>query len=748
MNNTPFTPTPIALALTAALATPISTVAMAEPSATGNKVFALDKVTVAATLTEQKIKDVSNTVSVLTSEAISENGATDIREMLRYETGIEVGSAGRFGLKGFNIRGMDENQVKILVDGITQDDSFNPGANFQRVNRNPIDIDTLKQVEVVKGPGSTLYGSNSIGGTVVFTTKDPTDYLKPQGDDITLTIGESYNSADEELKSSITLAGRTGTVEALLAFTHRDGNKLETQGTASGEGETRTIADPSNKESENILAKLQWHISEAHRLEFTLEDYQSEVQSNLLSENEFNDYSMYFGPGEYLSYANKSSDDSFERQRISLKHLWQANNTAFDTMSWQLSQQNSDTTHKTYDDVETSFLVGMIFGVPNGVRLKDYSHEVDTQQLDITFNKSIGNHTITYGLNKLEKDIDNQTNTFYLENQAPTEQGRYIPKVDSSSLGIFAQAQLNLLEDQLLLTTGIRYDDFEASAATDAQYTTELKDHDSDKMSLRLGSVYKITEATSVFTQYAQGFRAPDANDLYNQREGANYLHLANPELKPEESDSFEIGVRTESSIGSIEFSAFYNDYDNYIEQEYLNFGAPYTSGVSQNVNVAEATIKGAEIRSTLWLDETLGAPTGMALNLSMAYASGEGKASSDADSKPIDSIAPMKTIIGLSYESPNGKWGSILNTTLVKGKNKNDIAEEGNFTPGSYDIVDLTAYLKPIKALTLRASIHNIGDTKYWIWDDVRGVEEDKVGLDSYTQPGRNFSLSMNYQF
>ena len=156
------------LPLVAAIAACLSVPAYAEVA---KRTFTLNKVTVAATLAEEKVGDVPSSVSVVEADEIEQQLATDIGDVLRYEAGIEVESAGRFGLSGYNIRGMNENRVKIVVDGVEQAKSFTPGGDFQRISRNSIDIDALKQVEVVKGPASSLYGSDAIGGVVAFTTK-------------------------------------------------------------------------------------------------------------------------------------------------------------------------------------------------------------------------------------------------------------------------------------------------------------------------------------------------------------------------------------------------------------------------------------------------------------------------------------------------------------------------------------------------------------------------------------------------
>jgi len=136
-----------------------------------------ERVQVTATRSEREIADVPNTVSVIDREQMDDHLVRDIKDLVRYEPGISVTSSfGRFGMGGFRIRGLDSNRVRIQTDGIAVADAFSIGS-FSNAGRNLVDLDTIKQVEIVRGPSSSLYGSDALGGVVSFITKDPSDYL-------------------------------------------------------------------------------------------------------------------------------------------------------------------------------------------------------------------------------------------------------------------------------------------------------------------------------------------------------------------------------------------------------------------------------------------------------------------------------------------------------------------------------------------------------------------------------------------
>jgi hemoglobin/transferrin/lactoferrin receptor protein len=145
-------------------------------------------VTVTATRSEKKLQDAPVTASVISDQDIEDGLVKDIKDLVRFEPGVSVrraparftaagASTGRDGNAGFNIRGLEGNRVLILVDGVRVPDGYAFGA--QNMGRGDyVDLDTLKSVEIVRGPASALYGSDGLAGSVSYFTKDPSDLLK------------------------------------------------------------------------------------------------------------------------------------------------------------------------------------------------------------------------------------------------------------------------------------------------------------------------------------------------------------------------------------------------------------------------------------------------------------------------------------------------------------------------------------------------------------------------------------------
>ncbi|NQZ08524.1 MAG: TonB-dependent hemoglobin/transferrin/lactoferrin family receptor [Algicola sp.] len=694
------------------------------------RTYLLNKVTVAATLSEEKVNDVAGNVSVISAQDLLDNGATNIADMVRYQPGVEVavqaGQGGRFGLKGMNIRGMDENRVKIVVDGVDQADAFAPaGSPYQRAGRNYVDIDSMKQIEIVKGPASSLYGSDAIGGVVAFTTKDPADVLAA-GDNTAGSAKIQYHSVDNTQTESFTIANRTGQLESLLVYTRRNGEAVENHSDSEK-------PDPLDFESDNILAKLQYQANEQHRFGFTAERFESYTETDVQSQ---------LG-GSYSEYY--IGKDTVSRDRYGLSHLWQADNALFDKMKLTLDVQKSESaqdTHHVYRDAR---------------RIKDYNHSEDNKTLAAQFDLTRDNHYITYGFNIEHSDVANTTDTLYLDSPERNTYNRYVPLVEQKSRTLFLQDKISLLNDKLLITPGLGYSKFDAKPKIDEQFAAPevineaLTDHASSKVTGRLGAVYKLVDGYTLFGQYSQGFKSPQIIDSYygshrNYGPGYNYLSLPNAALKPEQSDSFEFGLRANGDHGDLEVTVFYNDYQDFIEQATLDNsynGQTYDS-VTQNVNLDEVKISGIELRSAIWLDTAINAPQGTSLNLAIAYAKGENK----TNDQPLDSISPLKAVFGLNYDNVDANWGGAVNWTLTSKKDSEDVSDETLATTAGYGIVDLSGYYLLGENWQLRAGIYNLTDKKYSVWESIRGLSADSDSLSRYTRPGRNFALNVGFEF
>ncbi|KXI21158.1 TonB-dependent receptor plug domain-containing protein [Photobacterium sanguinicancri] len=136
----------------------------------------METVIVTATKIEQPLSKTSGSVAVITSDQIKQEGATELYDALNHEPGVSVtGGAGR--PQNITIRGMSGNRIAIIKNGVKVGDGYGAADLNDVTGRNSFDLSNVKQIEVMKGASSALYGSGAIGGVVVVTTKQPGDYL-------------------------------------------------------------------------------------------------------------------------------------------------------------------------------------------------------------------------------------------------------------------------------------------------------------------------------------------------------------------------------------------------------------------------------------------------------------------------------------------------------------------------------------------------------------------------------------------
>jgi hemoglobin/transferrin/lactoferrin receptor protein len=150
--------------------------------------------------------------------------------------------------------------------------------------------------------------------------------------------------------------------------------------------------------------------------------------------------------------------------------------------------------------------------------------------------------------------------------------------------------------------------------------------------------------------------------------------------------------------------------------------------------------INGAEFKGTVDI--------GSGFDAIVAASYAHGSAKNAGVRRPLDSIDPIKIVAGLGYRDGGGVWGGRITVTHSEGKQAERVSSTlctpSCFLPGAFNIVDATAFWNINENFTARAGVFNLFDKKYSWWSDVRGLSSTSTVTDAYTQPGRNFGLSL----
>lgn len=688
-----------------------------------------ETIVITASRKETLLSKVPATISKITADDIEKNLVSDIKDLVKYEPGISVkrqparfgaalGSTGRAGNEGFTIRGIGGNRVLIQVDGIRIPDGFSFGA--QNVGRGDYaDLGLVKSVEILRGPNSAIYGSDALAGAVSLITSDINDFI---GSDKNFggLVRATYNSDNNEFAKTLILAKSGDKLSSMISVTQRDFNELENMGKIGGNGSLRTIANPQDGDSLAIMAKANYQINDNHKLRISAENIKTNLASQILS-------------GLSASVDKLTSHDTSERSRASLELISKFDGvlkSAHYNLFWQTSKDSQ------FTDEDRSILA-------DRERLNTFNNEV--YGLSTDFNAQVANHSIVFG-----GDISKTNQSGIRDGVTPpfgeTFPTKAFPDTDFTLGGIFLIDDYSL--NNLIISTALRYDFYDLKPkGLLANSSIIPKAQDGSRFSPKIGAIYKFENGISVYGNWGEGFKSPEPSQVnqFFENIAQGYTSIPNSDLKPETNQSYEMGLRYKNGGLSTSLAAFNAKYKNFIEQIYIGgTGRPGDLFTYQYRNLNRVEINGLEAQLNYKRKD------GVGLKLAISYADGN-EFDENSVKSPLYSIDPLKIILGFGYNPKDKPYGGEISVTSFAQKSADDtngLCSTQCYRPKAFAILDLTTFYRISKSLTLRAAINNIGDQKYSYWNDVRGISETSSVLDAYTQPGRNFAISITKRF
>ena len=534
----------------------------------------LDTVVVSASGFQQHITDAPASISVVSTKDITTHRVDNLADALQGVEGIDVDSrVGKTGNPTISIRGMPSDYTLVLMDGRRQNAAANvtPNGFGETSTAFMPPANAIERIEVVRGPMSTLYGSDAIGGVVNIITKKVTDEWNANVSyESTIQSDNQYgNRYGTSLYTSgpvikeilgLTLRGSYLKREASnIFFTDNNGNKVPVYGTsATGEAQGTRGYNAASGEIWTLGGRLDLLASEDHNVWADI-DFGRQTYDNSNS-----------GLGTLDTPTNArgyKKDMEFNRDQYAIG--WDGN---FDNVG-------KLTTSFMYNSTETLGRTIPTAAVPlgNPYAGKDRILESDSYVFDAKFLAPLGeSHLLTIG-----------TQYWYAEMQdgitIDTATGD-IPTMDGQQWSGFAEDEWTILPS-LTLTAGLRYD---------------YHDVVGDNISPRGYLVWKAHDYWTLKGGVSRGFKTPAINSFYDGVVGAGgqgtSLTYGNPELKPETTTSGELGFifdnQEDISFGA---TAFYTDFDDKISTRSVTPPLGVTSA-TQYYNADDAKAYGAEL--------------------------------------------------------------------------------------------------------------------------------------------------------
>lgn len=677
----------------------------------------LDPILVTANRIIQELMDVPITVNVVTSEDLEREPAATIADVLRNLPGINLNESGsaKVGAPEISIRGESSARTLIFINGVKLADKENSDPSVM------IDLSQVERIEVIKGPASVLYGSEAIGGVINIITKKAGD--KPIGFSTTTV----YDSSNESLDIQAAIFGR------YKGFNYRF--------SASG-----INAKDRHVPKDSVDGSTAYNSNFRNRYYLAQVGYDWGDNSFSLQADMYKNYTRYALTGS-ASIRNGSfmwldpNDRKTIIANLVLRDLTSRLKRLNITASYQIYKRNMVTDRTTPGSSATSYMLG----------------EVITDQRQLSFSAlsewDFNRHYLTAGIEYEGDDlrVTNQGNP-YNPNRPKTVSHA---KVRQNTIGIFAQDEWSLT-NVLKATLGARFSYIEGKVKhLDGSYIDRRStDHSDTNLVGSVGLVYRGINNLALRGQFSQGYRYPSTRQLYtgNSAHGVGTFYYPNPDLKPETSNSFEIGARYLGDNWDIDFALFYTKSKNFINSVSASLNT--MGNFATYINAGQATTYGAELSISYnhkFNDVSL-MPYGWASiirrKLTLTEGVDKGKSTSHTDLPPLEGRLGVK--FDMPFSGSNHFYGDLFVMAAVRTKD-NFSADASDITASS-TILDEPVIHEAWQTLNLTLGVQGGEQYKYNLSLSFRNIFNQSYimarGRSTLPEPGFHVVLGAGIEF
>jgi hemoglobin/transferrin/lactoferrin receptor protein len=706
--------------------------------------ISLSTIIVSASRWQQSSRDVPNKITTISPKEMQLQNPQTAADMLE-TTGMVFVQKSQLGGGSPMIRGFATNRVLITVDGVRMNTAIFRSGNVQNVIS--LDPFAVENTEVVFGPGSTIYGSDAIGGVMNFYTLTPS----LSSGEKTLITGSGtmrYSSANNE-----------GTVHAdvniglnkwafLSSFTYSSYGNLRMGKNGPNEylrntfvrrinGRDSVVTNPdplvqvpSGYDQYNIMQKVRFAPNQNWDINYSFHYSETSAFSRydrLIRPrgNSFRSAEWAYGPQVWM--LNKLKINLFDQYQM------------FDQMTVRLAHQLFEETRIDRD-----------FNDPNR---RTRVEQVNAYSANVDMEKKInGNGRLFYGLEYIFNGVGSVgRDTNIVTNESARASSRYPDGSDWQSYAAYASYQYKAT-DKLTIQLSSRYNQVGLNAEFDRTFYPfpfENANINSGAFTGSVGVVYNPREDWQIGTNLSTGFRSPNIDDIgkvFDSSPGT--VVVPNPDLNPEYSSNVDVAIaRTIGNIVKLDVTGFYNFLDNALVRRDFKFNGQDSivydgalSRVQAIQNVAFAKVYGVQAGIEVSL------PFGFGISSRYNWQKGSEELDDETEA-PLRHSPPTFGITRFSYNRNGLRTelyamynGEISNERLAPEEQGKEfmyaIDANGNpFSPAWFTL-NFKAQYQMNNGTSLMMGLENILNERYRPYSS--GI----------VAPGRNFIVSVRTQF
>ncbi len=532
-------------------------------------------VVVTATKNERNIKDIPNRIEVINKKKIEDFAGINVDDFLRGLTGVNVDRFSGIYSKNASItlRGINSAQrTLILLDGIPMNKTDGGSINWNR-----IDPENVEKIEVIKGPVSALYGSNGMSGVINIITKEPSTL---NGGDVTVSYG-TFNTLGTRARYNFSkIKENKGFFGGVNAFYRQ--------------GDGYILYPDSTRDSTDIKTYLREGVIQGRV------GYQFSSNSKIIADYGYFDdkrgdgIRIYDKDGGYSKFsthfAKVAYNGQFGKYKMNVYGFLQREN---------FHQQKESLKKDKFPP----------FAITQYVLYGTFSHR-DDNGIQMNISRAISKyHYFTGGFDFKTGSVD-ASDIYYTSTDIVSNLG------NMNFYALFLQDEASFLNEHLKVIAGIRTDlvkfyhgQFlmdEPTANTSILTTTvgNLPEDTWNAISPKLSVQYRISDNSRIYVSAGKGFRPPMLDDLCRNGNISKGLKLANPYLKPEKINSYEVGGSWQIFKNfNLEPTVFYSlgtDFQYFVGTGDSIFAGSKMKPILKRHNIGEAEIYGAELAFNL----------------------------------------------------------------------------------------------------------------------------------------------------